>query len=154
MARMPDQAIQRTIIAAPLDRLFEVLIDFASYPRWVRDMKAVDVLARDDQGRATEVAFRVAAMGRSTSYVLGYDYTNAPRELPWRLLRGDIMRRLDGSYRFEPVADDPGATDVEYRLTVDLVIPLPGFVKRRAESIIMHSALRDLKAYVEAGTPA
>jgi hypothetical protein len=39
-----------------------------------------------------------------------------------------------------------------YHLTVELVVPLPGFVKRRAESKIMHNALRELKAHVEQPT--
>jgi hypothetical protein len=30
------------------------------------------------------------------------------------------------------------------------VVPLPGFVKRRAESKIIHNALRELRAHVEA----
>ena len=56
------------------------------------------------------------------------------------------MRRLDGEYRFEPDGD---ATHVVYELEVDLIIPLPGFVKRRAEHKIMHTALDELRAHVE-----
>jgi hypothetical protein len=88
-------------------------------------------------------------MGRSTSYTLRYDYSDAPRQLPWKLVSGDIMRRLDGAYEFHPVDGDGDRTDVEYSLTVELIVPLPAFVKRRAESKIMHNALRELKAHVE-----
>jgi hypothetical protein len=91
-------------------------------------------------------------MGRSTTYILEYDYSEAPTRLSWRLQEGDIQRSLDGSYTFSPVPDDPEATDVEYQLTVDLRVPLPGFVKRRAEGRIMHTALRELKARVEAAS--
>jgi hypothetical protein len=56
---------------------------------------------------------------------------------------------LDGSYELAPVEDDPEKTDVTYQLTVDLILPLPGFVKRRAESKIINTALRELRAYVE-----
>lgn len=41
------------------------------------------------------------------------------------------------------------ATEVIYRLSLSLKIPLTGFVKRRAESHILRIALDDLKAYVE-----
>ena len=94
--------------------------------------------------------FRAAAMGRSTTYLLGYDYAAAPLRLAWRLLEGDITRQLDGSYDFRPVEGDDAVTDVDYELTAELVVPLPGFVKRRAETRIMQTALRDLKARVEA----
>ena len=85
-------------------------------------------------------------MGRSTTYVLRYDHTDAPARLPWRLERGDIMRRLDGEYRFEA---DGEVTHVIYELEVDLIIPLPGFVKRRAEGKIIGTALDELKKRVE-----
>jgi ribosome-associated toxin RatA of RatAB toxin-antitoxin module len=129
--------------------LFAVVTDFDHYTDWIRDLKAVEVLETDEAGRATEVRYRAAAMGRSTSYTLQYDYTNAPRELPWKLVSGDIMRRLDGAYEFHAVDGDEGRTDVVYRLAVELIVPLPAFVKRRAESKIMHNALRELKAHVE-----
>lgn len=151
---MADQASQRLTIAASPQQLFDVVTDFDHYTDWIRDLKAVDVVSRDDDGRAVEVRYRAAAMGRSTSYTLRYDYSEAPQILPWRLVQGDIMRRLDGAYEFLPVPDDSDRTDVIYHLTVELVVPLPAFVKRRAESKIMHNALRELKAHVEQPTTA
>ena len=88
-------------------------------------------------------------MGRSTAYVLRYNYGSNPLRVSWRLMRGDVMTRLDGEYVFEPVADDPNSTQVTYYLWVDLVVPLPGFVKRRAEARIMHTALDEWRAAVE-----
>jgi ribosome-associated toxin RatA of RatAB toxin-antitoxin module len=149
-----DQASQRLTIAASPQQLFDVVTDFDHYTEWIRDLKAVEVVSRDGEGRALEVRYRAAAMGRSTSYTLRYDYSEAPRILLWRLVQGDIMRRLDGSYEFVSVPGDPDRTEVVYHLTVELVVPLPGFVKRRAESKIMHNALRELKAHVEQPTTA
>jgi hypothetical protein len=40
---------------------------------------------------------------------------------------------------------------VTYTLVVDLKVPIPGFVKRRAEGHILHAAIRDLKSRVESG---
>ena len=146
---MADQASQRATIGASPQALFDVVTDFDRYTDWIRDLKSVEVLDRDDEGRALEVRYRAAAMGRSTSYTLRYDYRDAPRQLPWKLVAGDIMRRLDGAYEFHPIDGDPDRTEVEYWLTVELIVPLPAFVKRRAESKIMHNALRELKAHVE-----
>jgi len=146
---MADVARQEAIIAASVADLWSVLVDFEHYPTWARDLKQVEVLERDADGRGVEVLYRAAAMGRSTTYVLRYDYADAPRTLPWRLVRGDIMRRLDGAYTLEAVAGDPAKTDVVYVLEVDLVITLPGFVKHRAEHKIMHTALRELKTFAE-----
>lgn len=144
---MADQATETIEIAAPADQIVTVLRDFASYPRWARDLKGVTVDSVDTEGRGHEVTFRAAAMGRSTSYTLRYSYSDEPCTIGWELVRGDIMRRLDGSYVLEPLGTE--VTLVTYHLAVDLIIPLPGFVKRRAESKIVHTALRELRAHVE-----
>jgi ribosome-associated toxin RatA of RatAB toxin-antitoxin module len=146
---MADQATQKTVIGAPAERVLAAITDFERYPDWATDIKAATVDARDGEGRGLEVTYRAAAMGRSTSYTLRYDYRDAPNRLSWRLARGDIMRRLDGTYTFSPLDDDPDSTEVVYQLTVELVVPLPGFVKRRAEARIIHTALRELKSHVE-----
>jgi len=88
-------------------------------------------------------------MGRSTTYTLRYFYGANPLRLAWRLQRGDITRRLDGEYEFLPVDGDPGATEVVYHLAVDLAIPVPGFVKRRAEARILRTAMGDFTTHVE-----
>jgi ribosome-associated toxin RatA of RatAB toxin-antitoxin module len=146
---MADQATQQMVVGASPERTWEVLTDFESYPTWAHDLKSAEVVARDDQGRAAEVAFRAAAMGRSTSYRLRYDYTKAPEVLAWRLVQGDITRKLDGSYELDPVDGEPDRTEVTYHLEVDLVVPVPGFVKRRAESRILSTALRSLRDHLE-----
>jgi ribosome-associated toxin RatA of RatAB toxin-antitoxin module len=146
---MADEATQQMVVGASPQRTWDVLTDFDDYPTWATDLKSADVVARDDEGRALEVAFRAAAMGRSTSYRLRYDYSQAPDVLAWRLVEGDITRKLDGSYELAPVDGEPDRTQVTYHLEVDLLVPLPGFVKRRAEGRIVSTALRSLRSHLE-----
>jgi ribosome-associated toxin RatA of RatAB toxin-antitoxin module len=146
---MADQATQHMVVGASPQRTWQVLTDFDDYPTWATDLKSAEVVARDEEGLALEVAFRAAAMGRSTSYRLRYDYSKAPDVLAWNLVEGDITRKLDGSYELAPVAGDPDRTEVTYHLEVDLLVPLPGFVKRRAEGRIVSTALRSLRAHLE-----
>ena len=89
-----------------------------------------------------------------TAYTLRYFYGSDPLRFAWRLQQGDATNRLDGEYEFCPVPGDANATEVTYQLAVELAVPLPGFVKRRAESRIMHTAVQELKAYVEAAAGA
>ena len=145
---MVDQASQSVTIAAPPEQCFAVVKDFAAYPQWAKDVKETTVLARDSDGRATEVEFRTSALGRSTHYTLRYDYSAAPGAMSWHMVKGDIMRSIDGAYRFDPSTSVDGGTDVTYLLTIELVVPLPGFVKRRAEVRILNS-VKELKARVE-----
>ena len=146
---MADQAIERTTVEAPPARCLEVVLDFERYPEWAKDVKHVEVNERDGEGRGTEVTFRTAAMGRSTTYTLAYEYADDPTRVEWKLVDGDIMRQLDGAYELAPADGDADRTEVTYELTVELVIPLPNFVKNRGRSRIMHTALRELKARAE-----
>jgi hypothetical protein len=123
-----------------------VATDFGHYVDWAADLKKVDVLSTDDQGRALEVAFRAAAFGRSTSYTLRYDYAEAPEVLSWSQTRGDLTTVLNGAYRF---AASGTGTKVTYELEVELLVPIPSFVKSRAASRIQSQALRELKARAE-----
>ncbi|MBK5224343.1 MAG: SRPBCC family protein [Acidimicrobiia bacterium] len=146
---MSEQAMERTVIHAAADVCYQVAADVERYPEWAKDVKDAVVVSRDAEGRPLDVAFRTAAMGRSTNYTLRYDYTGAPERLAWKLVEGDLTQTLDGLYEFVPVADDPASTEVAYHLEVDLVVPLPGFVKRRAEAKILRTALPELKSRVE-----
>ncbi len=144
---MSEQATEKMVVSASPARCFEVSADIASYPSWAADIKAVTIDERDEQGRPSRVTFRAAAFGRSTSYTLAYDYSEAPGALAWVQTAGDITNKLDGRYVFAPAAD--GGTEVSYHLEAELKVPLPGFIKMRAQSRIMSIALRDLKARVE-----
>lgn len=143
---MTQRATESITVNAPAATVYAVAIDFEDYPKWVNDLKSVTVLSRDEVGRGHEVEFRAAAFGRSSTYSLRYDYSRAPEALSWVQVRSDLTTRLDGTYRFEPSGN---ATVVHYELSVDLLVPIPGFIKSRAAQRIMSQALRELKARAE-----
>jgi ribosome-associated toxin RatA of RatAB toxin-antitoxin module len=145
-----DQATEHMSVSASPERCFAVVADLERYPEWAADIKEVVVHERDDEGRPLSVTFRAAAFGRSTSNTLVYDYSHAPRSLSWTQTKGDITTRWDGSYVFEP--GDGSGTDVTYHLEAELRVPIPGFIKLRATSRIMSTAMRELKARVESST--
>lgn len=148
---MGEHATEHIDIDGPIDAVHAVLLDFERYPEWARDLKEVEVLERDEQGRGVRVYFRAAAMGRSVSYTLSYDHSEAPARLPWRLEEGDVVRVLDGSYLLESDVHDPSRTRVTWSLDLEFQVPIPGFVKRRAETMIIKAALPELKTHVESG---
>lgn len=143
---MTDSVTETTTIAATPEVVRSVLLDFPVYPEWATDLKEVEVLATDDAGRGSEVRYRAAGMGRSVQYTLRYDYSD-PDRVAWKQIEGDITRKLDGYYELRP-AD--GGTTVTYQLEVELMVPLPGFVKRRTAGKIVHTALPALKGRAEA----
>ncbi len=147
---MTDRVTEHTTIAAPPEIVRAVLLDFPAYPEWAKEIKAVEVVETDEQGRGQDVRYRAAGMGRSTSYTLRYDYSD-PARVAWKLTVGDVTRKLDGHYELAESGD--GGTAVTYELEAELKLPLPNFVKNRAQGRIMHTALVDLKTRAEALAP-
>ncbi len=147
MQNMADTATDTITISAPLEKVWQIALDIERYPVWAHDVKEVIVAERDEDGRSTTVEFRTSALGRSTHYTLAYQYDHAPRVLAWTMLKGDIQRSIEGTFTFQ--SDGAGGTEVRYDLEIELVVPLPGFVKRRAERRILN-AIREMKAFAEA----
>ena len=146
---MAEHAIERTTVHAPAARCLDTVLDFERYPEWATALKSVEVVARDDHGRPLDVRFRAAAFGHSTTYLLRYDYSEAPQKLSWVLVDSDVCRKLDGYYEFNPVEGSPEDTEVSYLLEAELVVPIPAFIKRRTELKILHTALKDLRNRIE-----
>lgn len=143
---MGQRTTETIEVAASPEAVYAIIADLVSYPEWIADIKSIAVLATDSEGRATEVEFRAAAFGRSSVYALRYDYAEAPRALTWSQLKGDLTTRLDGAYRLAPSSV---GTRVTYEIDVELLVPLPSFVKSRAASRIVSQALRELKVRAE-----
>ena len=143
---MSQHTAETIVIHASPETVFDTIVDFGRYTEWASDVKRVDILERDEQGRPSLVEFRAAAFGRSATYRLQYDYSDAPAVVRWVQDDGDLTEILSGAYRL--TAEGP-STHVTYELEVALRVPLPGFVEHRAAQRIQSEALSDLKRRVE-----
>ena len=123
-----------------------VIADFAAYPQWASAVRATEVLGEQAAGRASKVRFTLDAGVVKDTYVLGYDW-DGDAGVHWHLAEpGSVISAMDGGYL---LADQGGGTEATYELTVDLRIPMPGLLKRRAEKTIIDTALKGLKNRVE-----
>jgi uncharacterized membrane protein len=145
---MADEAHESIDIDASPDRVYAVAIDYERYPEWATDVKEVEVLDRDAEGRGTRVKYKISALGNTIGYILAYDYTDAPGGFSWKLEKAQVLSQLDGTYRFDPDGD---GTRVSYTLLVNITFPMPGFMKKAAAGMIVNNAMKQLKGYVEAG---
>ncbi len=66
----------------------------------------------------------------------------------WTLVEAEnILKTMDGAYLLEDNGD--GSTTVTYQLVVDVRMPMLGMMKRKAEKVIIDTALKELKKRVE-----
>lgn len=147
---MAEHTSSSIIIEAAVADVMGVIADFARYPDWTGEVKEADILATDDQGRAEQVRLVMDAGAIKDDQTLAYTWLS-PEEVSWSLVKSQMLRSLDGSYRLRAVG---AGTEVTYRLTVDVKIPMLGMIKRKAEKVITDRALAGLKKRVEAGPPA
>jgi ribosome-associated toxin RatA of RatAB toxin-antitoxin module len=143
---MADQSTQSITVAAPPADVMTVIADFPSYPEWVAAAKQVDVLETGPDGRARRVHFVLDAGAVKDDYVLEYTWDD-DRRVSWHLVQGQMQKRQEGSYTLSATA--AGSTEVTYAIAIDLSIPMLGMIKRKAEKVILDTALKELKKRVE-----
>jgi ribosome-associated toxin RatA of RatAB toxin-antitoxin module len=142
---MAEQTTSSIVIAATPAQVMAVVVDFEDYPAWAQGMKEVRVVGRDAEGRADRVHFELEAAPIKDSYTLAYTYVG-DTTLRWTLAEGKMLRAMEGSYE---LAETDGGTRVTYRLAVDVAIPMIGLLRRKAEKVIIDTALKGLKKRVE-----
>lgn len=143
---MGERVSDETVVTAPAETVWAVITDLASYPDWADGVEEVEVLESDDEGRPVSARFVVDARIMTVRYTLAYEYGD--NSMTWSLTEADQLSQLDGEYRITP---DGEGSRVRYMLEVDVGMPVPGFVKRRAAKEILETGLMGLKRRAEAG---
>ena len=143
---MADRTESSIVINAAPAQVMAVIADLPSYPDWSDGVKSVEVLTEWDDGRPGDARFVVDAGVIKDTYELEYDWDD-DRSVTWKLVEGQMLKALDGAYTLTDNGD--GTTTVSYQLSVDVSIPMIGLIKRKAEKVIVDTALRGLKERVE-----
>jgi hypothetical protein len=147
---MTDASTQSIQIAAPPERISEVICDFQRYPEWVSSMRSAEIVEEYEDGYASQVRFTLEAGGLSDVYTLRYEYSEDLLRIEWSLSVPSRMQKAqDGSY--DITGNPDGTSTVTYTLSVELGVSMLGMLKRKAERAIMDAALKDLKRRVEQG---
>ena len=145
---MADTSTQSIQVHAPLDKVAAVICDFPRYPEWADAMKQVEVLSEYEDGYAAEVRFVIDAGVMADDYTLEYSYAEDLSRIEWHLVApSKTQKAQNGSY--DLVEDPAGTTTVTYTLEVELSIGMLGMFRRKAEKMIMDTALKQLKNRVE-----
>ena len=135
------------VIDATPAAIMAVIADFGSYPDWATGVRTADVVSGSSD-RADQVHFVLDAAPIRDEYDLAYTW-DGDAAVSWSLAEsGSMLTSMDGAYVLDPVG--AGSTLVTYQLSVDVSVPLLGMLKRKAEKVIIDTALKGLKKQVEA----
>jgi ribosome-associated toxin RatA of RatAB toxin-antitoxin module len=141
-----DKTAQTIYIEADPETVMDVIADIGSYPEWVKEYKETEVLEADGAGLPRTARLVLDAAVLKDTMVLAYEWPADRSTVRWSLVSSSLLKALDGAYRLAPKGS---GTDVTYELSVDLMIPMIGLLKRKAERRLTDTALKDLKKRVE-----
>ena len=147
---MPDRTESSIVIDAAPGAVLDVIADFGDYPKWATEVKSATVLSEEGDGWPDQVEFVMDAGAIKDTYVLDYEWDvveDGTGVVSWTLVSAQVLKSMDGSYT---LASQGTGTTVTYRLAVDVRIPMIGLLKRKAEKVIVDTALKELKKRVEA----
>ena len=148
LPRMADESTQSIMVDAPPEAIMAVIADFPAYPEWANAVKETEILQTGADGKAEQVRFTLDAGPFKDVYTLAYDWAPDGLAVHWSLVKGQMQRAQKGSYELAPQG---ARTKVTYTLSVQLVVPMIGLFRRKAEKVIMDTALKELKRRVEGG---
>lgn len=146
---MADQTESSISINADPAQIMNVIADLEAYPQWSDGITSVTVLSKyEDDNRPADARFTLASGPIKDTYELEYDWTGN-HKVTWTLTTAEMLKSMDGEYELTDQGN--GTTLVHYRLSVDVKIPMIGMLKRKAEKVIVDTALKGLKERVESG---
>jgi len=142
-----DSTSQTIYIDANPSTVMDVIADIGSYPDWIAEYQETEVLEIDADGYPKTARLVLDASVLKDTMVFSYVWPADHKSVSWSLVSSSLLKSLHGAYRLAPKGS---GTEVTYDLAVDLVIPMIGLLKRKAERRLIDTALKDLKKRVEA----
>lgn len=129
--------VQRSIeIKAPIERVFDVISDFESYPKLVANMKSVTI---DKRTKTSVTVTFVIVVVVDIRYTLTLKLAS-PKSITWTLVDGNMMRSNDGSWTFEALS--PKVTKATYAID----IAFGPLVPKKIVNMLVESSLPDMMA--------
>ena len=134
---------REVVIEATPDEIMDVLFDLESLPQWSSAHRKVEILERDEQGHPKRSRQVVRVVGVNDEQVL--DYTVHDDGVSWTLVSSTSQKAQDARYTLTPDGD---STRVHFKLTVDLTVPVPGFLVKKGAKGLMETATDGLRKQV------
>lgn len=111
------------IDATPL-ACYLVIVDYESYPKFLKDVVAVSV--RKKKGNDCEVTYRLNLIKEITYTLKHKGKPNIGME--WSLLEGELMKKNDGFWRLEEVKK--GLTRATYGIDIKFGLLVPNAITK------------------------
>ena len=134
---------REVVIEATPAQILDVIADIDSTPTWSPQYQSAEVIDTYDDGRPRQVKMTIKAAGLTDVQIV--EYTWADNSVSWTLVSAGQLKAQDAKYTLTP---DGAKTRVRFDMTIDLSIPMPGFILKRTLKGGMETATDGLRKQV------
>ena len=134
---------REVVIEASPEEILDVIADVEVTPDWSPQYQSAEILDGYEDGRPRRVKMTVKSVGITDEQVVDYSWTDDSAS--WTLVSAGQLKAQDAKYTLTPEGD---ATKVTFDISLDLAVPLPGFVVKRALKGAMETATDGLRKRV------
>jgi ribosome-associated toxin RatA of RatAB toxin-antitoxin module len=137
---------REVVIEATPEEILDVIADVESTPTWSPQYQRAEILESHPDGRPKQAKMTVKAAGLTDEQVIEYTWTDTG--VSWTLVSSGQLKAQDAGYTLTPVPDAAGKTRVRFDMSIDLSVPLPGFIIKRTLKGGMETATDGLRKQV------
>jgi len=131
------------VVDATPEQILDVIADVEATPTWSPQYKKAEIIESYDDGRPKQVKMTIKTAGITDDLLVEYVWTD--HSAAWSLLSATSLKSQEGKYTLTPDGDK---TKLRFDIEVDLLIPLPGFLLKKAMKGAMETATDGLKEQV------
>jgi ribosome-associated toxin RatA of RatAB toxin-antitoxin module len=115
-------ATRTEVVDVDINKLYNVLVDYAKYPEFVDGVSAIRVISQDEKSAKVEYSIN---MIKSFKYIINIK-NERPTSVSWTLDSGDLFKKNDGAWKMKDLGN--GKTEVTYSLDMDFKIFAPSSI--------------------------
>lgn len=130
-------------IKAPIERVFEVISDFARYPEFVKENESAEIKSKTKN--RVKVAF-LANLVVKIHYTLDFKLS-PPDKITWEMTEGDFMKKNSGSWQLNKL--EKNLTDATFTIDVEFPFWVPASMAQELIKSNLPKMLKEFKTEAE-----
>ena len=115
-------ASRTEIVDVDINKLYDIIIDYAKYPDFVDGVSAIKVLSQNETSAKVEYSLNII---KSFKYIINTKMER-PVHVKWTLDSGDLFKKNDGEWKLKDLGN--GKTEVTYSLDIDFKLFAPSSI--------------------------
>lgn len=136
--------VRKTIlIKAPIQKVYDCIVDFESYPQFLPDMKGAKIAWCQD--KEVEVTFKLNLI-KAITYTLLFEL-DPPTGVFWKLKTGELIKVNTGSWELK--MKDDFLTEATYAIDIEFSLWVPKAITQALVEKNLPQTLKRFKKRVE-----